>query len=310
MNPLFSTLARSEKASFDALVDVHDRLNASADPFMLYAAGWAALYASQKDAHSGADNYLEIALDHWREIEPSMSSNYECDPNTLSLQAKLCISMVHVLRNERQLLSERSRRDVYAAIGAVATECIHDREAAPHRKLGLMAEIAFLQLLWRPSDHEPLNAVPAGPGKDARKHSQFNTDLYAYLPGTPKRKKGVNIQVKATLDADKTRKYDQSVMVLLGGNSHLLHPSRDVSGETKVKFTAQACAEESHDGNISSANKSILDRSTSFVYKTIRDALDIRMQRYQKESPEIVDIRDEGQEKILDIRETTNQFKD
>lgn len=300
--PVFSLLEKGSKLPYDNLIDLHDRLTQSADPFMQYAAGWAALYASQKFTERGSDEAFHTAQIHWAEVsETKKTSYYHDDPASLSLQAFLCVAIADQIRYERQRWAPEERQEVFENLGEVATECLRTADRGNRRSIGLLSEIACLQLVWRPSDNLlPLNAFPAGPAKDSREpgHRQFNTDIYAITPGISRKKKGANIQVKTHLgDAEKS-KYDSDIIVMIGANTHFHHPNSDVATHTRVRFTAHGCIDEALGSAVPPATTRSLDLSAQNVHQAISESL---RKRHHKQEPS----PGEEPEVFIDLRQTS-----
>ncbi|MCA9308891.1 hypothetical protein KC973_00785 [Candidatus Saccharibacteria bacterium] len=251
--PAFQQLAEGRRQSFDKLIDLHERLSQSVDPFMRYAAGWAAMYAAQKRGSGDSDAAQLLAEERWREINgKNVSIYYGEDPKILHVQAKLALAMSDQLRYERKLWTPRERQETARRIGELAHTHLGQMTGGDARMRGELAEIACLQVLWRNHtiDHLPiLNAVPAGPAKDMRTGmiSAYSTDIYAYRPGSSKQYKGANIQMKSTLRPQHKDRYGD-IMVLIGATPDFRLPGGGNNGSSvrRIAYTTETCLDETY----------------------------------------------------------------
>lgn len=277
------TLRMLEKGSAletGSLLSLHDTLATHADPYLQIIAGWAALYASQKNASVGdVDSYFELAQERWVQATIEAESEFENDPVNVSLKAQLYSAIAPQIRLEKAVWTPEQRRTVSQKIGAIANKCVPDVERGDPLRKGLLAEIACLQLLWRDSPCTPiLNSVPAGPGKDSRiGTTRLNTDVYAFIPGTKQSQKGVNLQVKSTLTPEKQAKYDFSVVVPIVATRHYEHPrGNSASPRERILYAAQSCQAELDPDSTNIETRIHLDKSSQHIHRDIMSSMRLR----------------------------------
>lgn len=297
----FEQLERGSRQEYDTLIELHDRFAVSSDPFMRYAAGWAAMYAAQRAVRfrwcTDTANAKEMALERWSEIDQPTETMYEADPDVIHANARLAIAMGDQICEEKRDWTESERLQIYRDISSIALDCLPVMADGNVVMTGELAEIACLQLMWRPGIAEDrpyvFNGIPAGPAKDRRggTGSRYATDIYAYpaLPGS--RLKSVNVQVKSRLQKRDFHRYGY-IMALIGANTHFAHP--DKGGHTSVErigYTVEACAMEAESPQ-ASPDTPTLDISSSKVYSTIYERFLIR-------NPDLVD-QDENEDAVTE----------
>lgn len=281
----FEQLEKGARQEYGRLIELHDRFAVSADPFMRYAAGWAAMYAAQRAVRLSevidVAHAQQMANERWAEIDGPKPTMYEADPDVIHAQAKLALALSDQICQERREWTETERRVTTQKVAEVALDCLPVIEAGNATMIGELAEIACLQLMWRPTnteaDQQIFNGVPAGPAKDQRagKGYRYATDIYALPAGKSRDVKHVNVQMKTVLRETDYSRYDK-IIALIGANTHFAHNRRgEHDGQERIRFTVEACTAEAADGSDEEYTPT-LDVSSSKVHKTIHRKFLIR----------------------------------
>lgn len=277
----FAQLEKGPRQSFDKLMDLHDRFAISGDPFMRYAAGWAAMYAAQKGLNNDTDYAQGLAESHWGELDHPIDSVYVDSPKVLYIESQLAMGMSDQIRFSRKIWTPDERLLVGRTLGDIATDFVSDVVKDDPNVRGKLAEVACMQLLWRRSpDLENLNtinAIPAGPAKDQRRgwSAPFSTDIYAHVSGAGRVHRPANIQMKSTATAKDRERY-ADIVAVVGANTHFAHPSATATTKQRIIFTVGECSREANQETLTEQVKNTLDQSSRKIHSDIKPILDMR----------------------------------
>lgn len=277
MPPYIRILERPEKHSYDELASTAEKLADSSDAYYRYASGWVALHASRIDQEH-ADEALFAAKTSWSSVITDSQTEL-VDQETLRAQSLLCNGMANIIRDKHRNYTLPERASIYQNLGKLAGYCLKIHRDGNHAISGLLTEVTFMQLIWRPRLTR-FNAIPVNPQRDRGFRSQDNIDLRGYRSGYKGRFNAVSIQVKTSLKAEIREEYRQDIL-LLGGHPHLAAPQKHMSGRQRVSFTTECCQLEGRGISLRDHHRETIDKSENTVESMLQQNINVRIRNYK-----------------------------